>query len=144
MKLKGSICITRPSYSDGRKCMSITCEDESTGIRFLEVEVPYDEFVMALTSSNGAMKYELRGWMHLGKTKEIKREKVWVPDVGWSLEAREKAARKAVAAAETDGWRGHVSDAMNSHRRVPSSDDGGEWYSVSFHRYVEKLNEAAE
>ena len=134
MKLKGSIIMSRPSYSDGRKCVAIACEDRSSGIRFLDIEIPYDEFVLALTSSCGEMEYELRGWMHVGKKRELKTEMVWVPK--HKDKEHEAVARKAVEAVEADGWRGRISDALNVHRTLEYA-DGGRWQQVIFHRYVE-------
>lgn len=72
-KLKGSIRITRPQCSTGEEIISIRIEDELSATAFLDIEMSYRDFVIALTSGNGEMEFTARGIENVGKRHECEK-----------------------------------------------------------------------
>ena len=65
---------------------------------------------------------------------QYKTEYVFVP--AGPKETREMRALEAVSALESDGWMGHVEDALCARNRVSYSDEPcpGETFAVTFER----------
>lgn len=140
MRLMVSVSMTRPSYGDGREAIEIQVTDDDSGVRFLEVQMSFKEFVKALTSSTGTGVAEVRWLDKLGTKREFKTE--LVPFDLTTVKGRAdidecaEILRQALAPFEVDGWVGCRQDLLNWHRR--SKTKKGEVYqSVSFTRYVE-------
>lgn len=132
--MKGNITLTRP-YGDDADYIEIQIEDSSSGIHFLSARIGYADFAKLLTGQ-GYMpcEFELRGIENVGKVTEIKTESVYVPRGDYT--SRQQRAETAVAEFEENGWTGRVSNAMNQHNRI-SGNAEGEWYTVSYYRFVE-------
>lgn len=99
--MKGRLTISRPSYGDGRKKISIQVKDENAGIRFLEMEVDLDKFTNALTGlCEQECDVKVTGLQNIGK--KIERSKI-------EFEMTEDRFNKEVAkrvceSLLTDGW----------------------------------------
>lgn len=133
MKYTGRLTITLPSRSDGSDLFTIALVDVATGVEVCEIEVSPENMAKALTARLVDCEFDVRPAL-LGKRREYKTENILVPKGPYV--DREKAARAALAPHESHGWRGRVSDALNPHRYRGGAPDG-DWYTVSFERYVE-------
>lgn len=70
-KYDGTINISRPSFSDGRKAIKILIVDKNSRIEFLELEIAPAEFALALTGlSQQPIKFEARALDKVGLMKE--------------------------------------------------------------------------
>ena len=104
MKLKGKISITRPSRGgDVDQCVSIQLKDCASGINFLEIDVPMEQFAYAITGlSSQACEFETRGLARIGMKRIYeKREAIYAgPD------AHNKAVIRAwlEATRQEEGW----------------------------------------
>jgi hypothetical protein len=138
MKLKGHLQI---SHYFGTDIFRIEVEDDSSGIKFLEVELDAKTLMLALTAQYSECEFELRGVEHVGKTRETKKVVVALEqDVRYDTTDEEK--RALLAPYEVDGWIGHARDLGNHHNlcRV-NNDKGTVAYEVGFHRFVDKSME---
>lgn len=129
--MKGKISISAPFGSD---CDYINIEvvDELSGTEFVEIHVKYADFAQALTGRGRIdCDFELRA-AHVGKTREIKTESVFVSKFGNN---QASATRDALKPFEVDGWTGYDQDAMNHHRCTGYTKDGA-YYTVTFTRFV--------
>ena len=135
MKLPASITITRPQYSDGRKCVNISVRDLVSGCEVLDAEIPYEQFVDGLMHGTGYMEADWR-IDNLGKKLEVKEEVV-----SYSADWKDRVANAiaAVAEHEVDGWKGRAGDATNHHRS--SIRDDTVRASVVFTRHVPATEE---
>ena len=71
--IKGSITISRPSYGDGRKKITIEIMDRNAVTRFLDIEIDYDKFAELVTGlSSVDCDFTVRGLDRVGKTRESK------------------------------------------------------------------------
>jgi len=135
--MKGSISISRPiGFGIGNRIdyIQIELEDEASHTRFVTVRVKYADFAKAVTGLGVDCEFDFRP-DHVGQRYEVKRELVFIPGTDFSREKREKAAKVAVGNAESDGWCGRVKDALNHHNFRKREDDGN-WYEVTFTRFV--------
>ena len=142
--LKGSMRMMRTSCNVEEDYLSIEVEDELSGIQFLKVKMPLGSMADLLTSRTAECEFEARAWHNVGKKRETKREKVFIPGNIYDLKKRLEAADEAVKKFNVDGWRGDVRDAVNHHNRCAKGvEDGvdGEYYSVRFTRFVEVEHE---
>ena len=100
--MKGSITITSPTFGDGKEVISIQVKDETSRIRFLEVEIGYSDFTECLLGRS-EIKCELktRGLHNIGKNKETDKIEFKMPDgKGYNKDAAIKEAKKATP----KGW----------------------------------------
>jgi hypothetical protein len=143
-KLNGTICVSRPQRGDGRAEIRIELTDATSRVHFLEVSVDPAALMEAITGLGyQPCVFELRGIENVGKTAENTTGKVFVPKCEWK--DRESVARSAIDAHEltAQGWFGYVSDACN-HHKLTRHEDGGDWYTVNFHRFIETPNTPTE
>ena len=71
MKHKANLSITRPSYGDGSRKISITVKDKDARIRFLDIEIDYDKFAECITGlSEIECTMKVRGLENVGKNIE--------------------------------------------------------------------------
>lgn len=133
--LKGHVTISRP-HGDQCNYINIEIVDKLSGIQFVECHIEYADFAEAITGlGHTDCNFILRGLDGVGKTRETKSEKVFVPCTTFGGE-RKEAAAKAIAKYEVDGWVGRVRDATNQHRITKHTDDGY-YATVHFSRLVE-------
>ncbi len=133
--LPGKISIGRPS-GDGCDYISIYMTDESSGVRFVEVRVPYAGFAQALTGMGYVdCSFETRGTHLIGSTFEHK-EMVIPHTASYRLDRNDTAKLDALLVPyEIEGWKGDRSDLVNGHRSSP------EGQRVNFRRYVNAKGE---
>jgi len=71
MKHKAKLTISRPSYGDGRKKITIRVEDDDAVIRFLDIEMDLADFAECITGlSYVNCEMEVRGLENVGKKRE--------------------------------------------------------------------------
>lgn len=134
--MEGRISISRPS---GHNCNYIEIEliDRSSLIHFLRVKIEYANFAKVLTGQGELpCEFELRGLERVGKTQELKHERIFIPD-SKALATTHQIIQEALAPFEIDEWAGRLSDALNPYNIVERKEDGA-WYSISFIRYVDQ------
>jgi len=126
MMLKGIFNISRPTYGDGRRKIVISIEDEAAGVRFLEAEIDYDVFAMAITGmGHQRCDVVVKNLDLVGKVEE--REKISFPIAGdmWSrTQITDEAWSEAVKDIEVDGW--VVSKYLGSQNSLVSGKGKGE------------------
>lgn len=135
--MKGHISISYVRSSEEDDFMRISIDDQSSGITFLDVDLSMLNYAK-VTAGLGYIpcEFTLRHADNIGKKLETKTEIVFVPKCDYH-------DREAVAADAVDdfdhkgeeGWVGRVSDAMNHHRLVRTSPEGG-YYKVTYQRFV--------
>lgn len=101
--LKGRLTISRPTYSDGRKLISIKVEDDKSDLEFLEVLISYESFTRAITGQGFIeVGFILKGRENIGKTKETKDLVFEVPESS-KYSARDYASKVSQDFAD-EGW----------------------------------------
>lgn len=132
MKLNGRITISRViSNQEISDTINIKFIDENSGSHFMEVTMTPETLALALTGlGHLPCNIELRGLDVLGKTRDMKYEKVIVHSAHASYEEIMEAAKEL----EVDGWKCGLQET--TQRKV--SDRNGE-YSIVVHfwRYVD-------
>ena len=135
--LKGNFVITKsnnssPPYDN----IHITLDDESTGMRVVEMDISLEKFAKGLMSSYSDCEFKIfPNYDILGYKQEIKTEEVFIPESHYK--EREEVGAKALEPFEVDGWVGNKRDTWNHHRWVKGSvSDAGAIHRVSFHRFV--------
>ena len=130
MKSKVEVQMSRPMYGDGRKAMNISVRDAISSTRFLEIEIPYDEFVVALTSGIGCGVGEFRDLDVIGKRRESRR--FTFPFNSKDIAHKEYATKAYEAALEycPEGWQ-----PQNYFGSKDSFGDG--WAACTIFRYIE-------
>lgn len=131
-KLTGKIRFGRPS-GDGCDYISIEVTDDSSHTKFLNAEVKYADFALALTGLVAACEFKLHGAENVGKTRETKRVDVFVPFSDFTH--RKEVAMKAVRALEQNGWVGRWENALN-HNKLRETLKDGNTYEVVYTRLV--------
>lgn len=137
VRLKGSLIMSRPSYSDGREAMSIRLTDEDAGVGVVEIEMSHPEFVKALTSSNGECEFEFNDTGTVGKLRERKQEIVVLPEGSSFYDLTSKGKAEILGRLAVDGWRPRKDDLTNRHRQTKTA-DGRDQVSVTCVRWVDK------
>ena len=136
--LKGDISITNRHSTDGDKFVNIRICDELSGPAFIDVNVPIATFAEALFGLvHRPCEFSLNP-ENVGKRKETMKQRVTFRSR--NDDNREKAARKACAPFEVDGWTADWDSLLNPH--YSSSDaDGNTTGMVTFFRYVPESSE---
>lgn len=131
--MKGNISVLRYSSTS---TMKIELRDESSGVRFLEVELTAEDLMLALSGrSEMDCKFELKYVESIGKLREYKEEIVPIPTMG--VRVSDEAIIRALEPFEVDGWSARREDAKNHHRFVEYSAEYS-LYRVSFTRFVDQ------
>lgn len=130
--MKGRISISRfMSNRKPERGISITVEDESSGVRFLDLTLSAENFGNAVTGLGSLeCEFELRGTDLVGLKQEHKEESVAVPEFPGRLS--DKQISLLLAPYEVDGWMGRGQDLNNHHRY----DNKSKTVRVTFFRYV--------
>ncbi len=135
MKHKAKLTITRPICGDGRKVISIQVEDADAGIRFLELEVPLDNFSECLTGlSFVECDMKFRGLQNVGKKKERMPVTFQMPDHA-DYSNRKEVAKEIAQDQVPAGWL--VSDYFDSQNSFFMK-DGKEFARTNAVKWVEK------
>jgi hypothetical protein len=133
VKIAVTVSIGRQHRGDGRKIVSIHVEDQTAAVRFLDVEMTFEEFVVALMSGTGEGEAVVRGLENVGKIHQSKI--VEVPFDMYASRGDMEAARIALAPHEVDGWVGTVDDLFNRHNLV-NNDRENRRVRVRFFRWI--------
>ena len=138
--LPAEINIARPSYSDGRKLITIQITDKKSGCGAVAIEIGYAEFAQALTGLGAVdcqMTFNDSGV--IGKKYEYKQEVVKIPKTLLYTKSKQQqeALRACLECYETDGWIARDSDAMN-HHHILEYRENDFMARVSFTRYIEE------
>lgn len=138
--MKGKISIARfMSNREPERGISITVEDELSGVRFLEVTMSAETLGNVITGLGGQdCEFELRGAELIGLKQEHKEESIAVPEFPGRLS--EKQINLLLSPYEVDGWMGRGSDVNNHHRY----DNKSKTVRVTFFRYVPVPGERKE
>ena len=134
MKHKGALTISRPSYGDGSRKISIQVKDVDAVTRFLEIEIYYDKFAECVTGlSEVECELQFNGIENVGKVRESKNIEFKIGKVGYSdrIDIATNLAHKNCP----DGWRPYCYfRSQNSF----FTRDGEEWAITTILRWVEK------
>jgi hypothetical protein len=138
MKIDGKLSIGKVHTRDGHH-MEICIEDSKSGTRFVELEIGMTEFAEAITNlSNRPCVVELRGLHHVGKTIEIKHEKIDVTQFKsrYGMSGDEPEFKEVLKPFEIDGWIATDPRDLRNHHRMTYHKDGTVTANLSFRRYV--------
>lgn len=137
--LRGTISLTRSMGS--RNSFRLDLTDESSRALAVEVEIMPEDFANFMSTRPAACRFRFNDSGVVGMQAENKTELVpfdcfsKAPKVG--ADSRTKAAIKALAPFEVDGWKGEARDLWNYHNREKGMLDRPH-QKVAFHRYVRK------
>jgi hypothetical protein len=135
MKHKAELSISRPSYGDGRKKISILVNDSEARIEFLEIEIDLEAFSECITGLGHCdCEMEVRGLQNVGKKIENMPIVFEVPkELRYS---RNKYKIQTLAEKATpDGW--HCSTYFGSQNSFFSKDDK-DFARTTASRWVDK------
>lgn len=97
-------------YFDDKKCMSISIQDENSGIKIIEIEMNMESFLDAITGlaySKGTIKFlpDKKSFDNIGKKRETKSIFVERPPA-YDSEERIKSIKESVEKSNelVDGW----------------------------------------
>jgi len=138
--LPGKLTISRTSGGIDDDSIRIELIDESSSCVLVEIRCSPETLGIALTGmGRNPCTFEFFVDCPVGKKREVKHEKVFVPN-GPHAEKESRIAA-ALAPHEIDGWLGFAREADNPHRwvnRQEATKPDGHWYNVGFIRFVEK------
>lgn len=134
MEHKAKISISRPTWSDGRKAIVISVEDDDAGIQFLELEMSLEDFAECVTGLHGCdANMKFRGLENVGKKQERDTIEFKMPDC--SYKEQEKIAYEQAKLNTPEGW---IASSYFGSEGSFFTKDGENWARTSIHRWVEK------
>jgi hypothetical protein len=137
--LPGQLTITRTMNGrDDQFPITIRLTDGSSGVQAVEIHISLADFAETLTGlAHVPCEFEWNDTGTVGKVHEHKKEIVWIPRGAET----DGVIAAALAPFEVDGWRAYRPGCTNPHcvvgREPPGKGEKGDWYKVTFHRYVE-------
>jgi hypothetical protein len=100
--MKGNITISRPTYGDDRKLITIQVKDRESVTRFLDIEIEYDNFAQLITGlSEVEIDFTVRDLEHVGKVREVKELEF---PIGSGFDDRKEVAIREAKKHTPDGW----------------------------------------
>lgn len=146
--MKGKISISKVTVTGlevkpgDEDYICIEVEDTASSISFLKVQINLLNFAKAITGlSNVPITFDLRGIENIGKSLEVKTERVFITSKE-SYDATDEEIRLGIQKYEGGGWIGRDSDARNHHNWAGTG-HGGYYVRINYHRYVDKENNGA-
>lgn len=137
-KFPGKLTFSRGYNVSADFPFTIEVEDESSRIRFLDIEISREAFLEAFIGSHALVPVTLvfRGLENIGKRLELKNIHIDVPENMRSYyEGWDPFIREAVKSFEVDGWKAGEHDLTPfNHHRLNSKEHT---YRVSMRRYVD-------
>ena len=131
------LTISRPSYGGGKEAISLSIVDAASGVEFVELEIPLDDFTKCLTGNpRPDIPMITRRLDLVGKRREHKIELVFIPDSPYANRAETVSA--ALRPHEIDGWAGDKSDATNAHKSG-KREANGNYQRITFCRHVDPI-----
>ena len=141
MKIKANVSISRRYGARNGDTISISIEDASSGIQFVDIEMTPEDFGLAVTGlSSMPATGEVRGLDNVGKKHESKFVKIDVVLPSLTTKDNEAAILAAAAPLEVDGWKASAYWALNVQGgKVLVGEFGSNLYrcTVRFQRYVD-------
>ena len=134
--LKGKIDITRPSRYDGKDVISITLKDDSSLVRFLEIELSPETMMMALTGLSGQeVEFKVRNLELVGKKRLYEPGTVDIPrSVIGNIYSKDEIRKYLVENCQREGWVLDPSiDTQSSVRHL----DGAIRVNFAYRRYID-------
>jgi hypothetical protein len=121
--------------------MRMEIEDATSGIRFIELEIPMEAFAYLVSGLHGVeATATLRGIENVGMKHEQKTELIMTPDdIPYKEQDNPELVEEVLSEYEVDGWKAYVPDLFNFHKREDDYSSGTKetYQRVGFHRYVE-------
>jgi hypothetical protein len=134
--MKGNLTITRISKSN----FNMYFEDETSGTRFLEVEINGEQLMQALSGLGMVdCDFDLAA-QYVGWKRETKQVAVKVPQGFNTHGASERQWKDLLARYEEFGWTAYRGDIGNHHKWVKGTTDT---YAVTFTRFVPPVESPA-
>ena len=136
--MKGSLTISRPQYSCGKRAVRIEVEDDLSCVRFVTVEVPLEAFAEALTGMACVdVDFDVRGLQYVGMRKVTEGRTAVCPVTSY-----DKVAARAwlEANCQEPGWA--LNAYLGSRTSMESKGDGTCLLRYSVTRYVPAEPEA--
>lgn len=131
---KAKLTISKPSYGDDKRKISIQVKDVDARIRFLKIEIDYDKFTECLTGlADIDCEMEFRGLQNVGKKIETKQLEFKIGDVDYC--EMKKVAHKTAKSIVSDEW--SCSDYYGSKDSFFMK-DGKQWARTTASKWVEK------
>lgn len=133
MKLKGKISFTRPSRGgDVDQVVSIQIQDCASRINFLEIDVPLEQFALAVTGlSAQACDLTVRGLNRVGTKKVTEsREALYTGEHAYN---KDKLRAWLIETKQEEGW---TLDPYVAHQNAIYPVDGGMMVRYSVYKFV--------
>lgn len=136
-RLEGHVRLIRAVNAADDYPFVIEVEDESSGLRFLDIEISPAEFVKAFIRNESAkVTFTFRGFDFIGKTREFKTIRVEIPDgMRGHSGTWDAFIREAVKPFEIDGWKADEHE-LNHYNHYKTTYDHKE-YVMLMVRYVD-------
>ena len=133
---KGRLTISRPSYGDDRKKISIKVKDVDAGVRFLDIEIDYADFAACLTGlAEQDCEFTARGLQNVGK--QIQRDSL-VFEIGeatrYGVDGMEEI-KSLANLATPEGW---TASTYFGSKYSFFEKDGKKYAKTPISRWVEK------
>lgn len=147
-----SVRLTRTtSNTPPYNSFELVVRDRRSGSEFIRATLDSEQFANLVSGSgDGAIIHDvtLRGVDILGMRHEVKTEVIKVP-VGGGIRRNDEfmdLVRQGCREFEVDGWEASAYDlkGFNSHRVTRDNEAKVDRYRVSFHRYVEWVDEPSD
>ncbi|MEE2976495.1 MAG: hypothetical protein VYB88_03400 [Pseudomonadota bacterium] len=134
--LKGALCISRPSRSNGEDVIKLELKDSNSGQRFLAIEMTPADFAMAVTGlSYVPVEFVLRGRENVGLIKQTMPGRLVLPREKRSY-CKEELRQMLHDRCQKEGW--ILNDYIGAQNSVTTSEDGGYTINFSYYRFVEE------
>lgn len=116
--VKVEVCITNPQYGgSGKKVIRIQTKDMNSGICIADIELSYEDFVVALNHGTGYGVAEVNISENIGMKKESSSFQFHFNSNDYPYNEREKAAYEQAKLRAPDGW--IVSSYFGSKGQIP-------------------------
>lgn len=134
----GTICISKTHGGDCEESVRITIQDDSSRCQVLEIRMSPTEFANGLFGlSYRPCEIEVRTNPDLwGMIRQNKNQLVPKPEKQlYDQEEERKYLTEAVKPWKINGWEAAIASALSTQQHNP------EYYSVTFYRYITKVEE---
>ena len=129
---EGKLTISRPTYGNEKRKISISVKDVNSRIRFLSVEIDLDKFSECLTGlSEVDCTIETRGLDKVGKELETRSFEFEIPQGSNRVEL----AKKIASLVSPDGW---APDLYFGSKKSFFTDDGVQYARTTLRRWADK------
>lgn len=134
--VKVGVCITNPQYGSGKKAICIRINDENSHLCIADIELSYEDFVVALNHGTGYGVAEVNISENIGMRKESSSLQFDFNSNDYPYKDREKAAYEKAKILAPDGW--IVSSYFGSKGQIPFGEGK---CTARIYRFVEPKEE---